>query len=107
MKLTKKNLIEFINKLHVNLDSLLLEYGFLFNEIENNFTTPLQYNEADESSDYNGMITYYSPKLNKSIVLDWDFQNNLHTPESFANQYLAYIEEVDNLENSFNLIIPC
>lgn len=106
MKLTRKNLIEFIKKEDFDFTSMY-SYGNYFNEIVRTFTSPLEYTEGNEESDYYGIITYFSPKLGNSIVIDWSFQNNSHTPESFASQYLAYIKEADDLENSFNLIIPC
>lgn len=116
MEITKQQLKEQLEayKTNADIETVLSQYDteiemrdfcvFIENDspYSDDFIISIE-NVNTDTNDYYTMTTYYSNKLHKSIIIDWDTQTSFENEDEFIDVLYNLNKEAHELEAKINI----
>jgi len=98
----KTKIVEALEKHDVDLDDFFESAQFL-SEVIDELDLSISIESVRSFGDYYIMCTYYSDKLHKAVILDWDVAGSFESNEELADTVLQYEKEARELEESIKI----
>ena len=93
----KKQIIESLEKNDIEIGDFFEGAGFMYQVVED-CDLNITFDALSDQSEHYVQVTYYSDKLNKTVILDYDANNSWESNEELADAVLRYEAESHELE---------
>jgi len=97
MAKSKEEIVQSLEKHDVELGDFYEGAQFLTDVIDE-CDLNISFDAISDQSEHFIICTYYSSKLQKSVILDWSVENSFDSNEALADTILEYEKEAEELE---------